>query len=119
MDYLENLKTKSNLDGSALTRESIYVKFDPLVSKPSPKVADEHVHLDMEYGRRFVCVCTYMCTYINVDEISHIISTMLRDLLLLDTPPHCLVRVQPSHREEYNEASVFSPVSNANDHVRP
>ena len=37
---------------------------------------------------------------------------MLRDLLLLDTPPHCLARIQPSHHEEYHEASGFSPVSN-------
>ena len=65
MDYLENLKTKSNLESSTLTRESIYVKFDPLVTKPSPKAADEQVHLDMEHGKRLVCVCVcvFVCVY--------------------------------------------------------
>lgn len=34
-DYLENIASKENSDPSSLSRESLFVKFDPLVSKPA------------------------------------------------------------------------------------
>ena len=44
-----------------------------------------------------------------------------RDLLGLDTPPHCLMRCQSSCRDDYCESSGFSPVTkdlSENLHVR-
>ena len=37
VDYLESLKMESNSDSNSLSRDSIYVKFDPLVNKVSHK----------------------------------------------------------------------------------
>lgn len=37
MDYLEKISSEGNSNSSDLARESLYVKFDPLVSRQSPK----------------------------------------------------------------------------------
>ena len=36
-DYLENLSSEANTDPSSLSRKSLFVKFDPLVSGQLPK----------------------------------------------------------------------------------
>jgi hypothetical protein len=40
VDYLESLKMQNNPDSDTLTRDSIYIKFDPLVSEMSLKASD-------------------------------------------------------------------------------
>lgn len=35
-DYLENMAVRQNSNPSSLSRESLFVKFDPLVGKPAP-----------------------------------------------------------------------------------
>ena len=58
VDYLEHIKTE---DRSPLVRESLYVRFDPLLSKQSPKASDEHeTHVPIELADRFVI---HMCNY--------------------------------------------------------
>ena len=53
MDYLESLKTETSADISALTRQSIYVKFDPLVSTQSSKSATAQTHMqDVALGNQ-------------------------------------------------------------------
>ncbi len=37
MDYLENLNSEANSDPSDLSRKSLFVKFDPLIDKESPR----------------------------------------------------------------------------------
>ena len=58
------------------------------------------------------------CCHCVVSWWEQYFSTLLRDLLLLDTPPHRLARVQPLHRGDYYEASGFSPISTTDDQVR-
>lgn len=38
MDYLENITSETNSDLSDLARQSLFVKFDPLVGRQSPRV---------------------------------------------------------------------------------
>ena len=37
VDYLERISSETNADPSDLARESLFVKFDPLVGKQSPR----------------------------------------------------------------------------------
>ena len=37
VDYLESISSKANADPSDLARKSLFVKFDPLVGRQSPR----------------------------------------------------------------------------------
>lgn len=52
VDYLENLKTISSSESNAPTRGSIYVKFDPLFNKLSPKAPKEEMYIANEEHKR-------------------------------------------------------------------
>lgn len=60
VDYLENLKMEDNSDSNTLSRDSIYVKFDPLVNKMSLKASDSHTIVPSEAPEKRLRVSLYL-----------------------------------------------------------
>ena len=97
----------SHSDSNALSRDSIYVKFDPLVNKVSLKASDACAHIVNEVPDKRLCeYSAYGYTYGDLDS-------SCRDLLGLDTPPRSVKKLQPVQSEDYYVASGFSPVAEA------
>ena len=62
MDYLESLKMENNPESDTLSRDSIYVKFDPLVSKMHLKASDAHTVVPSKVPDKRLCI--FICTFI-------------------------------------------------------
>lgn len=95
-------------DSNMLSRDSIYVKFDPLVTKVSHDAADVHEDIPKARDQRLL-----LCDLIS--SCSHDVFTYFsyRKLLGLDTPPHVLERIQPCDVKDCCEVSQFSPDTEA------
>lgn len=65
VDYLESLKMKNNPESGTLSRESIYIKFDPLVSEMSRKASNACTIVPCSApDERLIIVVSDRCTYL-------------------------------------------------------
>ena len=104
---------QDNPGSGALNRDSIYIKFDPLVSEISLTGSDAGTIVpDKAPDKR----CLFICTYSVIDANIYLHCTC-RDL---DTT-HSLKGVEQCHIKCYSEDSKFSPIAEvilANNEVR-
>lgn len=103
-DYLENMAVRQNSNPSSLSRESLFVKFDPLVGKPAPNQKAPSSQLaQIDESDELLRTPPPL----QLAKAGRVNSVMSNDLLVMDTPPK---QQLPPTSDHSNQDHVSAPV---------